>query len=144
MNNVTLTGRITRDIEVRKTPNGASVVAFTLASNRRFKSEGQPDADFINCVAWNKIADLMEKYLKKGSKIGVVGRIQTRSYDDKDGKRVYVTEVVADQVEFLENKKDGTTTTTEPAEEEMPPMPENMEAPYAGDGLDIADDDLPF
>lgn len=107
INRVILVGRITKDIELRKTPNGASVVSFTVACNRRSKAEGQPDADFINCVAWNRQADLMAQYLHKGSLIGVEGRIQTRNYEDRDGKRVYVTEVVAESVQFLEPKNAG-------------------------------------
>ena len=89
---------------MRKTANGASVVSFTVACTRRFKQEGQPDADFINTVAWNKTADIVSQYTHKGSLVGVEGRIQTRSYDDQSGKRVYVTEVVADSVQFLESK----------------------------------------
>ncbi len=99
-------GRITKDLDLRKTPNGASVLNFTLAVNRNGKKqEGQPTADFIQCQAWNQTADLMYQYLGKGSLIGVEGRIQTRNYDGKDGKKVYITEVVVDRVEFLESRK---------------------------------------
>ena len=107
INRVVLVGRLTRDPELRKTASGASVVSFTVACDRRFKSQGQPDADFISCVAWNKVADLMAQYLHKGSLVGVEGRIQTRNYDDANGRRVYVTEVVADSVQFLEPKGAG-------------------------------------
>lgn len=106
INNISLTGRITRDLELRKTQSGTSVVSFTLAVNRRFKQEGQPEADFINCVAWSGTADFMSKYLAKGSLIGVEGRIQTRNYEDKQGNKVFVTEVVAENVSFLESKKE--------------------------------------
>ena len=82
INRVVLVGRLTRDPELRKTNSGASVVSFTVACDRRFKTQGQPDADFISCVAWNKVADLMAQYLHKGSLVGVEGRIQTRNYDD--------------------------------------------------------------
>lgn len=104
INRVILVGRLTRNPELRKTPSGASVVSFTLAVDRTFKSPNQPTADFINCVAWNKTADLMAQYLHKGSLIGVEGRLQTRNYDNQQGQRVYVTEVVADSVQFLEPK----------------------------------------
>ena len=104
INRVILVGRLTRDPELRKTQSGASVVSYTIAVNRRVQTPGQPDADFINCVAWNKTADLMAQYLHKGSLIGVEGRIQTRSYDNQQGQRVYVTEVITDSVQFLEPK----------------------------------------
>ncbi len=106
INKVILVGRITKDPALRKTQNGTSVVSFTLACNRRVPSQGQ-DADFINCVAWNKTADFMAQYVRKGALLGIEGRIQTRNYDDKDGKRVYVTEVVANSVQLLESKKDA-------------------------------------
>lgn len=105
MNRVELIGRLTRDPELRKTQNGTSVCSFTLAVDRRIKSPGQPDADFITCVAWNKTAENMTRYLHKGSLIAVEGRIQTRSYDNQQGQRVYVTEVVADSVQFLESRR---------------------------------------
>ena len=105
INRVVLVGRLTRDPELRKTQSGTSVCSFTMAVGRRVSTQGQPDADFINCVAWNKTADLMTQYLHKGSLIGLEGRIQTRSYDNQQGQRVYVTEVVAESVQFLEPKK---------------------------------------
>lgn len=157
INRVVLVGRITRDIELRKTPNGASVVSFTIACNRRSKQEGQPDADFINCVAWNRVADLMAQYLNKGALIGVEGRIQTRSYDDKDGKRVYVTEVVAESVQFLESKNANqgqqqsyqSQSYSQPASSHTSGYTQDannssFDNEFAGDTLDIASDDLPF
>ena len=156
INRVVLVGRLTRDVELKKTPNGASVVSFTIACNRRSKQEGQPDADFINCVAWNRTADLMSQYLNKGAQIGVEGRIQTRSYDDKDGKRVYVTEVVAESVQFLESRN---ANASQPQQNygsyAQPTMSQSsgytpdektssFENEFAGDTLDIASDDLPF
>ena len=104
INRVVLVGRLTRDPELRKTQSGTSVCSFTMAVGRRVSTQGQPDADFINCVAWNKTADLMTQYLHKGSLIGLEGRIQTRSYDNQQGQRVYVIEVVAESVQFLEPK----------------------------------------
>ena len=104
INNVILVGRLTKDIEIRQTTSGSKTTSFTLAVNRTSKKEGQPDADFINCVAWNKTAELMAQYLRKGSLIGIEGRIQTRSYDNQQGQKVYVTEVVANSVQFLDSK----------------------------------------
>lgn len=105
INRVVLVGRLTRDPQSRKTPNGASVTSFTVACDRRGqKVEGQPTADFINCVCWNRIAENVAQYTHKGSLVGVEGRIQTRSYDDQSGRRVFVTEVLADSVQFLEPK----------------------------------------
>ena len=104
INRVVLVGRMTKDPVLRKTGTGASVTSFTVACDRRIKTEGQPTADFINCVCWNKVADNTAQFTHKGSLVGVEGRIQTRSYDDQSGRRVYVTEVVADSVQFLEPK----------------------------------------
>ena len=101
INNVVLVGRLTPDPELRKTQSGTSVLSFTCAVNRRFQSQEQT-ADFINCVAWNQTADFLSRYATKGALVSVEGRIQTRNYEDKTGSRVYVTEVVASNVEFLE------------------------------------------
>lgn len=103
MNRVVLVGRLTKDPDLRYTPNGVPVATFTLAVNRTFTNQqGEREADFINCVIWRRPAENVANYLKKGSLAGVDGRIQSRSYDGQDGKRVYVTEVVADSVQFLE------------------------------------------
>lgn len=104
INNVILVGRLTKDIEIRQTTSGSKTANFTLAVNRTSKKDGQPDADFINCVAWNKTAELMAQYLHKGSLIGIEGRIQTRSYENQQGQKVYVTEVVASSVQFLDSR----------------------------------------
>lgn len=158
MNKVILIGRLVKDVELRKTQNGKSVVSYTLAVNRQIKQEGQPDADFINCVAWNKTADLMEQYLHKGSLIGVEGRIQVRSYQDNNGKNVYVTEVLTDSVQFLEPRSNGQAqtnvgnTNTPPRQRNAqntqnngiqygPSLTAQAEAEYP---LDIDSDDLPF
>ena len=106
INNVVLVGRLTNDVELKKTQSGTSVVTFYLAVQRKHKQEGQQDSDFIRCVAWSKTADLMYQYLSKGSLIGVEGHIQTRFYDNQQGQRVYVTEVVCNGVQFLESRKD--------------------------------------
>src|SRR5215813_11933631 len=103
MNRVVLVGRLTKDPDLRYTPNGVPVATFTLAVNRPFSSQsGDREADFINCVVWRKPAENVANFLKKGSLAGVDGRLQTRSYEGQDGKRVYVTEVVAESVQFLE------------------------------------------
>lgn len=105
INRVVLVGRLTKDPELRYTANGIAVTSFTLAVNRTFTNQqGEREADFINCIVWRKAAENVANYLKKGSLAGVEGRIQTRSYDNNEGRRVYVTEVVADNVQFLEPK----------------------------------------
>lgn len=104
MNSVQLTGRLTRDPEVKYTGDGLSIARFTLAVNRRFKSESGPDADFISCVAFGKTAEFIEKYFSKGRKMDLNGRIQTGSYTNKDGQKVYTTDIVVENVEFGESK----------------------------------------
>ena len=104
MNKIFLIGPLTKDPELRYTPSGAAVCSFTLAVGRRFTSQsGEKEADFINIVVWNKTAESSAKYLSKGRQAAVEGRLQIRSYDDKDGQRRWVTEVIADNVEFLGN-----------------------------------------
>lgn len=110
INSVVLVGRLTKEVELRKTQTGMSVVSFSLAVDRTYKKEGQPEADFINCIAWDKKADLMNTYLGKGSMIGVEGHIQVRSYQNQQGQKVYITEVVVDQLHFLDTKKPQQTT----------------------------------
>lgn len=108
INNVTLTGRITKDLEKHETGKGTSVVNFSLAVDRRFKnSNGDREADFISIQAWGMTADLLCKYCGKGSLIGIEGRIQTRNYENNQGQLVYVTEVVAENVTFLDSKKNN-------------------------------------
>lgn len=104
INRVVLVGRLTKDPELRYTPNGIASCRFTLAVNRTFKSEGEQQADFIQCVAWRKQAENLANFQRKGNLIGVEGRIQTGSYEVQDGKRVYTTDVVADSIQFLEHK----------------------------------------
>lgn len=100
MNKVVELGRLTKDIELKYTTNNTAVTQFTIAVNRKTKGE----SDFITCVAYGKQAEFISKYFKKGQQIVIAGRLQTRNYDDRDGKRVYVTEVLCDSVEFLQNK----------------------------------------
>ena len=138
LNRVVLVGRLTRDPELRYTPNGVAVANFTLAVNRPFTNqEGNQDADFINCVVWRKPAENLANYMKKGNQIGVDGRIQTRTYDDKDGKKVYVTEVVADSVQFLESrqKEKQPKTAVEAYNEQIEKV---------GKPIHVDDSDLPF
>lgn len=104
MNKVILIGRLTADPNTKNTANGTTVTKFTLAVDRRFKdANGQRQADFISCLAWKQTATFISSYFHKGSKIAITGSIQTRNYDDKDGKKVYVTEVVVDEAEFAES-----------------------------------------
>jgi single-strand DNA-binding protein len=147
INNVTLVGRLTKDPELKYTPNGVAVANFTLAVNRAFKSEGGPDADFINIVVWRKPAENCANFLKKGSLAGVVGSIQTRNYEGQDGKRVYITEVQADRVQFLEPKgaSQGGQTTSNTQNNTQSNYTRLDEDPFAGSGqIDISNDDLPF
>ena len=111
MNKVILMGRLTRDPEVRYTQSNNTLVAsFSLAVNRRFARQGEErQADFINIVAWNKTGEFCSKYFKKGQQVGVIGRIQTRTWDDDQGQKHYVTEVVAEEAYFADSKRDGET-----------------------------------
>lgn len=104
INRVVLVGRMTRDPELRRTGNGSAVASFTLAINRPKRNDEEQQADYISCVVWNKIAENVERYCSKGSLVGVEGRLRSRSYDNAQGQRVYVTEVVCDSVQFLETK----------------------------------------
>lgn len=108
MNKVILIGRLTKDPELRKTPTDVPVVQFVLAVNRSYQNQnGERQADFITCIAWRNQAENLARYIKKGGLVAVDGSIQTRSYDDQNGVRKYVTEVVCNQITFLESKKDG-------------------------------------
>lgn len=105
MNKVAIVGRLTRDVESRNGDNGNAIARFSVAVNRKFKNaEGNYEADFISCVAFGKTAEFIGKYFKKGSAIGLVGRIQTGNYINNDGVKVYTTDVVAEEVEFVESK----------------------------------------
>lgn len=114
MNSVQLIGRLTKDPEVRYTDGGASIARFSIAVDRRFKQESGESADFINCVAFGKTAEFIEKYFTKGKKIALTGRIQTGNYTNKDGQKVYTTDVVVETTEFVESKSmdvsNGTST----------------------------------
>lgn len=128
MNKVILMGRLTKDTEVNTTANGNTIARFNLAVDRRYKSDGQPTADFPSIVAFNKTAEFVEKYIHKGMKIALEGRIQTGNYTDKDGVKHYTTDVVADSVEFAESKK--ADNTQQESGDEWQEMPDNMELPF--------------
>jgi single-strand DNA-binding protein len=128
INNVVLVGRLTRDAELRYTPQNQAVATFNLAVNRNFKNQsGEREADFINCVIWRQAAENLANWAKKGSLIGITGRIQTRSYENQQGQRVYVTEVVADSFQILEKRDNSANQSS--MDSQMPPF---------------SDDDLPF
>lgn len=107
MNKVILIGRLTKEPDIRITPSGLTVAHYTLAVDRKFKKDGEPDADFIPCVAFGKPAEFTEKYLNKGAKIAICGRLQTRSYEDKYGQKKYVTEIIVDEQYFAESKRNA-------------------------------------
>ncbi|WP_061306750.1 single-stranded DNA-binding protein [Clostridium botulinum] len=104
-------GNLTKDVEIRNSASDTAIANFTIAIRRNFKNNGEYESDFINCVAFNKTAEILGKYTHKGSKIGIAGRIQTRSYDNKEGNKVYVTEIVVDEVEFLEKREQKEETS---------------------------------
>lgn len=107
MNKVILIGRIASEVETRRTASGKAVSSYRIAVDRRFKKEGQPDTDFLNCVAFGNNGEFADKFLTKGMKIAIEGSIQTRSYGNKDNKKVYVTEIIVDNHEFCEKKNDS-------------------------------------
>lgn len=157
MNKAILIGRLTKDPELRTTPTGRNVCQFSVAVSRNFtNANGEREADFINCVVWDKQAENLVKYQKKGNQIAVEGRIQTRNYDDKDGKKVYVTEILTSNISFLDSKGTGATGNTSFNNLPEPPMVDtssnNMETvsvekdPFEafGDSIEISDNDLPF
>lgn len=148
MNKAILMGRLTKDPEMRTTPQGVSVCSFSIAVNRRFAKEGQQQADFINCVAWRQQAEFICKYFTKGSMIAVVGSIQTRTWDGQDGKKQYATEVIVDEAHFTgsraetgTNSAPGNTGFTQPAQDSSP-FDEFDASGFAAMGG--SEDDLPF
>jgi len=138
MNNVVLIGRLTNDPDLRYTASGVAVANFTLAINRPFKQDGEYQTDFINCVTWRKQAENLASYVKKGHQIAVNGMIQTRNYEGKDGKRVYVTEVMAESIQFLESKGQS--------QNNKPQQPQKNDNPFTNNGepIEVDDDTLPF
>ena len=159
MNKIILIGRLTRDPELRYTSSNIATASFSIAVDRTFSNQnGEREADFINIVVWRKQAENCKNYLTKGSQVAVEGRIQTRNYDGQDGKKVYVTEVVADNVQFLGGKGstagtqqafNDTTTPYDFASEVAQPESQTTDVssdPYAdfGSSIEISDDELPF
>ena len=137
LNSTCLVGRLTKDAALRYTTNNQAVATFTLAVNRNFKSQnGEREADFINCVIWRQQAENLANWAKKGVLIGITGRIQTRSYDNQQGQRVYVTEVVADNFQLLESRKDREAGQSQ---EYNQPDFSRQDEPFS-----IDDDSLPF
>ncbi len=139
MNKVVLVGRLTKDVELRTTPQGVSVCSFTIAVNRRFKNaNGEYDADFINCVAWRQTAEFLSRYFSKGRMVGISGSIQTRSWE-KDGERRYATEVLAEEAYFVDSKSSDSNSGSRQSDD--------SDAGFSVDSgfMPIpADDDLPF
>lgn len=154
INNVVLVGRLTKDPDLKYTGNGTAVATFTLAVNRNFTNQsGERKADFINCVIWRKPAETLANYAKKGVLIGVTGRIQTRSYDNQQGQKVYVTEVIADNFQLLESKKADYSQNTQGSgvSNSQTNYTRNQQNrnnddsdPFGNSSIDISDDDLPF
>lgn len=137
MNKVMLVGRLTKDPELRyTTANNVPVCTFTLAVDRRYKSENGPQADFLPIVTWRSAAEFCSKYFRKGRKVIVFGRVETRSWEDQDGQKHYITEIVADEVDFADSKKDDTTAPPPPPE--VPPEPPKTQG-QPGNGYPIQD-----
>lgn len=139
MNKVILMGRLTKDVEVRYTQtNNTAVASFNLAVNRRFVKEGEKrQTDFFNIVAWGKLGEFCSKYFKKGQQVGIIGRLQTRNWEDEQGQKHYVTEVVAEEAYFADSKKNS--------EDSNDPFSNNAFGENSGSDFGItSDDDLPF
>lgn len=141
MNRVILIGRATKDFELRYTPNGVAVANGTIAVDRPVAQGKEKEADFINLQAWKQLAETAANYIRKGHKFAVEGRIQVRNYDNNEGKRVYVTEVVVERLEFLESKNANHDSQNSGGN-----ASNSRNDPFKDDGkpLDISDDDLPF
>ncbi len=156
MNKVILIGRLTKDPEMRTTASGVNSTTFTLAVNRNFTNQnGEREADFLNCVAWRRLAETIAKFCTKGSQVAVEGRIQTRSYDAQDGTKRYVTEIVVDNIDFVGTRRDNNTSSYNPTVnnndnnfmESTPIDTTDLSTdPYEALGEEVAlsDDDLPF
>lgn len=157
MNQTVLTGRITKDLELKYTGSGVAVLSFSIAVERNFKNQqGERETDFINVVAWRDTAENISKYFKKGDGIGIIGRIQTRNYENNQGQRVYVTEVVADSFDFpIQNKRQGNNQQNT-ADNQQKSANNSNDNPFANvdfnnedpfksnDDVEIDDDSLPF
>ena len=155
INNVVVVGRLTRAVDLRYTSNGTAYASFTLATDRDFKNQnGEKETDFINCVMWRKPAENLANYTKKGSLIGIEGRIQTRNYDNQQGQRVYITEVLAERFHFLESTKTANNDVLSAGGTNTLGINKNQNSsgnfansdPFTsgGDVFNVNDDDLPF
>lgn len=148
INRVVLVGRLTKDVEVRKTQSGLSCANFTVACDRfRKKDDKEQSADFINCVAWRQAADFLGSYAQKGMLVGIDGKIQTRSYENRDGQKVYITEVLADSVQILETKKAAAPSSDRPRGTESYKTKDISTSPadiFNESDIEISSDDLPF
>lgn len=145
INNTTLVGRLTKDSDLRYTSDGTATATFSLAVNRPFKNaQGEYEADFIQCVIWRKSAENFANFTRKGSLVGITGRIQTRNYENKEGQRVYVTEVVAENFALLESKKDGASNGQTGQSNNRSSHQPNDPFSSHSESIDISDDDLPF
>ena len=148
INRAVLVGRLTRDIEVKKTTSGTSVAQFTVACDRNRKkddSSQEQQADFISCVAWRQPADFLGQYARKGSMVGIDGRIQTRNYTDKDGRTVYLTEIVAENVRLLESRKTGSDRPpVTSGSVKMSDIDNDLAKECAAEEYGIDPDELPF
>lgn len=159
INRAVIVGRLTRDPDLRYTPSGVAVSNFTLACNRPFKNQqGEQEADFIQCVAWRKQAENIANYMKKGSLVGIDGRIQTRTFEDKDGKTIYVTEVLAENIQFLESRSNNQSNSNntksyqqnnqqyQQAQPQQAQQTQQQSNPFEQNGqeVNISDDELPF
>ena len=149
MNNVNLIGRLTKAPELKQTASNTSVLTGTLAVNRTFKNQnGEREADFINIVAWRQTAEIIAQYCGKGSQIGVTGRIQTRNYENQQGQRVYVTEVVAEHVDLLDSKNDNQSNFGNSQGQNVNNSYQNQNngfnSNFNAQSMDISDDMLPF
>lgn len=150
INNVTLVGRLTKDVELKYTPSNVANVSFTLAVNRTFKNaNGEREADFINCVIWRQAAENFANWVKKGALIGITGRIQTRNYENQQGQRVYITEVVAENFQMLESRsqQQGQQQSQPQQSKQQSSTPDfgRDSDPFSSDSpMDLNDDSLPF
>lgn len=147
INNVVLVGRLTKDPDLRYTNTGLAVATFTLAVNRNFTNQsGNREADFINCVIWRKQAENLANFAKKGSLVGITGRIQTRNYDNQQGQKVFVTEVLAENFQMLEPRTatDQRSHTQNNFSNPGQSPAESNPDPFSGSQIDISDEDLPF
>ena len=145
INNLTLIGRLTKDVELKYTPANQAVAQFTLAVNRTFKNaNGERESDFINCVIWRKSAENFANWAKKGALIGITGRIQTRNYENQQGQRVYITEVIAENFQMLESRNQQQGQQQAQPQQATQQQAKQPDPFSGGTPMSLNDDDLPF